>query len=236
MIRNLVVTAVAIAGFAVPHLVLDAGRRCLVFISLADSLAQRLRYLGIVCNHILWRVHDLRSTRCRHLALLLRQYVMAARRSLLTTILIALAGLTAIGAIAYATACPCGPVPGVWLFGERAEAPVNDWKFANDAPLCQVQVYTWKPHAINLNCMSDNNELFVSCSNCDGKSWSGYVAGNPEGNIKIEGIVYPVTFRRITAPAELDRIWLARLRKIKSDSKESRPNHWWSFKLESRAP
>ena len=159
---------------------------------------------------------------------------MAARRSLLTKIVIVLAGFTAVAAIAHVTACPCGPVPGVWLSGERAEAPVVDWGFANDAPLCQVQVHTWKPHAINLNCMSDEGELYVSCSNCEGKSWSGYVSENPEGNIKIEGRVYPVSLSRMIAPAELDRIWSARLRKIRSDSAESRPDHWWAFKLESR--
>ena len=160
---------------------------------------------------------------------------MAAQRSLLTSILFVLAGLTAVAGIAHVTACPCGPVPGVWLFGERAEAPVEDWEFAYDASLCQIQVYTWKPHAINLNCMSDEGELFVSCSNCEGKSWSGYVAENPEGNIKIGDRVYPINLSRMTAPAELDRVWSARLRKIKSDSAESRPDHWWSFKLESRS-
>jgi len=161
---------------------------------------------------------------------------MVARRSVFRIILFVLAGLTAVAGIAYATACPCGPVPGIWLFGERAVETVEDWEFANDAPLCQVQVYTWKPHAINLNCMSDNGELFVSCSNCEGKSWSSYVSENPEGNIKINGRVYPVKLSRMTTPAELDRVWSARLRKIKSDSLESRPDHWWSFQLESRTP
>ena len=160
---------------------------------------------------------------------------MAAQRSLLTSILFVLAGFAAIAGIAYVTACPCGPVPGVWLFGERIEASVEDWGFANDAPLCQVQVYTWKPHAINLNCMSDNGELFVSCSNCEGKSWSGYVSENPKGNIKIDARVYPVNVIRVTTSTELDRVWSARLRKIKSDSAQSRPDHWWAFKLESRS-
>ena len=103
-----------------------------------------------------------------------------------------------IGAAVYVLACPCGPVPGLWLFGDRATEPVDDWAFVNDAGLCQLQVQTWKPHTLNLNCMSDNGDLFVSCSNCAGKSWSNHVLTKPQGYIKAGDAVYPVTLARVT--------------------------------------
>ena len=86
-----------------------------------------------------------------------------------------LAVLVLAGGVGYLSLCPCGPVPGAWLRGDAPVGPVADWSFVNDrdlAPLCQVQITTWRPHSINLNCMSVDGELFVSCSRCAGKNWS----------------------------------------------------------------
>lgn len=147
-------------------------------------------------------------------------------------------GVFLIGvAYAYLSLCPCDRIPGAWLTGETATAPVTDWSFSNDretAPLCQVQIDTWRPHSINLNCMSTGNDLFVSCSRCEGKNWSGNALTHPEGYIRIAGIVYPVTFTRITEQGKLDEIWQARLRKIGAEEDRPRPDHWWSFQLVSR--
>ena len=107
------------------------------------------------------------------------------------------------GAVVYTTSCPCSRVPGAWLFGEWVTDPVDDWSFVNDAdavPLCQVEIQTWRPHSINLNCMADAGKLFVSCSNCAGKRWSQDALKHPAGKIRAAGRVYPVRFERITDP------------------------------------
>ena len=147
-------------------------------------------------------------------------------------------GVFLVGVVAaYLTLCPCSRLPGAWLFGETEYEPITDWSFSNDretAPLCQVQIDTWRPHSINLNCMSTGNELFVSCSRCEGKNWSGNALTHPDGFIRIADTVYPVTLTRITDQAKLDEIWQARLAKIGADGDSPRPDHWWSFQLVSR--
>lgn len=147
-------------------------------------------------------------------------------------------GIVIAGALAaYLNMCPCSRLPGAWLLGDRAETAISDWSFSNDreaAPLCQIQIDTWRPHSINLNCMSTENDLFVSCSNCAGKNWSQNALTHPEGFIRTAGTVYPVTLTRMTEEEKLDGIWQARLKKVATDSDRSRPDHWWSFQLTSR--
>lgn len=157
-------------------------------------------------------------------------------------ILLVVVALLVVAGAGYLTACPCGPVPGAWLFGEEATKPVDDWSFVNDratVPLCQIEVSTWRPHSINLNCMADSGELFVSCSNCADKQWSKDVLVHPAGKLRAAGTVFPVTFERVTESGELDRIWRARLAKVAQGNPESskpspRPDHWWGFQLRSR--
>ncbi len=149
---------------------------------------------------------------------------------------IIVAALLLIGIGVYLSMCPCGRIPGAWLFGDRPEAVITDWSFVNDreiAPLCQVQVSTWRPHSINLNCMSDEGALFVSCSRCADKNWSNSALEHPDGHIRIGEIVYPVTLQRVTDVQKLDAIWRARLAKIKAEP-SARPDHWWSFELTAR--
>ncbi|MEM7099671.1 MAG: hypothetical protein AAF541_15500 [Pseudomonadota bacterium] len=149
--------------------------------------------------------------------------------------LLVAAWLMLIGLIIFTMSCPCGPVPGLWLLGEVAQEKVTDWSIANDrksAPLCQLQINTWRPHSINLNCMSDQGNLYVSCSNCAGKTWSNDALAYPEGILRIGETVYPVHLERLTRPQDLDIAWSARLRKIGAES-APRPEHWWSFRLNS---
>ena len=141
----------------------------------------------------------------------------------------------AAGIVAYTTACPCGRVPGAWLMGSTESQPVEDWSFVNDRaaiPLCQLQITTWRPHSINLNCMSNNGELFVSCSNCASKQWSKDALTHPHARLRAGPSIYPVTLTRLTDAARLDIAWAARIAKTGSKGAQ-RPDHWWSFQLES---
>ena len=142
-----------------------------------------------------------------------------------------------LGAGAYvATQCPCERTPGMWLSGDLQTALVDDWSFANDrsvAPLCQSEVRSWRPHSINLNCMADDEgRLFLSCAQCDGKTWSTMVLNNPEARIRIGERLFPVKVRRVTDEATLDLAWQARARKVGREP-TPRPPHWWSFELVS---
>lgn len=141
---------------------------------------------------------------------------------------------------AYITvSCPCDRLPGVMLLGEEVPEPIEDWSFVNETGLCQVQVSNGVlPQSLNLNCMSADGELFVSCSRCAAKRWSNTALANPAGYIRVDGRVYPVRFSRLVEADQLDHAWATRADKLlKAFNREvdgNRPDHWWSFQLVSR--
>ena len=154
------------------------------------------------------------------------------------TLLLIVTGLVVAGFLTWFFYCPCERSPGGYLLGEEASTPVTDWSFANDmetVPLCQIQVDAGLlPHSINLNCMADSGELFLSCASCDGKRWSTAALANPEARLRAAGIVYPVTITRVTDPATLDRAWVARAAKRGRPTDTPRQDGWWSFRVVSR--
>jgi hypothetical protein len=130
--------------------------------------------------------------------------------------------------------CPCSRVPGGYLLGDEALAPTTDWSFANGVPLCQVEVDTGLSHSVNLNCMSTEGRLYLSCASCEGKRWSSAALENPSARLRIGDVVYPVTLARVTDAAELDVAWRARAEKTGAPADMPRPDHWWSFRATSR--
>ena len=141
--------------------------------------------------------------------------------------------------------CPCDRTPGGYLLGDEAAEQVTDWSFANDVPLCQIQISAGLlPHSINLNCMSTSaGNLYLSCSQCDAKRWSNAVLSNGTSRLRLNDTVYPVNLTRVTDPSELDRAWGARVLKLNTLSAPAsappapgaaRPDHWWSFRVVSR--
>lgn len=150
---------------------------------------------------------------------------------LLAAVVVAIVG----GYAVFTAACPCERTPGGYLLGNEVAEPVTDWAFANEEPLCQIEVSSWHPHSVNLNCMSAEGELYLSCARCDGKYWSTIALANPNGRIRIGEDVYPVTLTRVTDPDVLDIAWAARAAKTGRGEGSPREDHWWSFHLESRA-
>ncbi len=166
-------------------------------------------------------------------------------RNIILIAAVSLAITTIAGFIIYSSICPCERTPGGFLFGERAEEPVTDWSFANDVPLCQLQIYAGiRPHAINLNCMSTpEGELYLSCSVCSSKYWAARVDDDEYGVMRLNGTTYPVRLNRETDPGSMDRAWLARLTKLQTHGggpnnpvpsmDAERPGHWWTFRITS---
>ncbi len=161
--------------------------------------------------------------------------------------LLGVVAIAVIGFLVYSSVCPCDRTPGGFLFGERVEAPVQDWQFANEVPLCQLQIYDGiRPHSVNLNCMSTpQGELFLSCSVCTRKFWASKVEADERAVMRLNGITYPVTLNRVQDPATMDRAWQARVSKLQvhgggpynpvPDEDAERPDHWWTFRVESRS-
>ncbi len=138
-----------------------------------------------------------------------------------------------VGYAALGFLCPCARIPGGHLLGTEVEEAVTDWSFVNQVPLCQLEVASTLPHSINLNCMSADGELYVSCSNCEAKHWSSVALARPSARIRIAEAIYPVTLARVEDPSTLDKAWLARASKTGAPASTPRPDHWWSFRLTS---
>ena len=153
-------------------------------------------------------------------------------------------GLSVIVFLGWSITCPCDFTPGGLLFGEQADEEITDWSFANDVPLCQIQVSGLLPYSINLNCMATSaGELYLSCGVCDLKRWAGVVVGNGRAKMRLDGTVYPVTATWVLDPDVLDRAWVARVDKLQIHSTAinpavpvgtPRPDRWWSFRVVSR--
>ena len=145
----------------------------------------------------------------------------------------------------WTTTCPCNRTPGFMLLGNVQTAPVTDWSFVNNVPLCQIQVSAYLlPHAVNLNCMATpDGQLYLSCSACGTKFWASHVGENEAGRVRLNGRVYPVTINRVTDDAELDRAWAARVKKLQVHGEPpynpppppdaKRAQGWASFQLRS---
>ena len=116
-----------------------------------------------------------------------------------------------VGFLIYSAVCPCERTPGGFLFGAAADGPVDDWSFANEVPLCQLQIYAGiRPHSINLNCMSTPaGELYLSCSVCEQKYWAARVDANESAVMRLDGVTYPVVLNRVEEPTRMDAAWNA---------------------------
>ena len=140
------------------------------------------------------------------------------------------ASLLVTAFLGWSITCPCDRSPGGLLFGDRADGEISDWSFANDVPLCQIQIAGLVPYSVNLNCMATSSgALYLSCSVCDLKRWAGIVVGNGRAKMRLDGTVYPVTATRVMDPDELDRAWGASIcstRLALSVGSVTRPYPW----------
>ena len=146
-----------------------------------------------------------------------------ARKAVLGLVVLALVG---VGALAYWTAtCPCDGTPGFVLLGERSDQPVTDWSFANDVPLCQLQLgMGMRPHSINLNCMATpDGSLYLSCSRGEAKYWCPRVGSDERARLRLDGDVYPVVLNRVMDEPTLDKAWAARIGVASKERRARRP-------------
>ncbi len=161
-------------------------------------------------------------------------FIRKLRGAILLPVLAVLGTVAVTAAVTYFFYCPCQRYPGGWLLGTEVTEPVSDWSFANQVPLCQIQVGEWLPHSVNLNCMSSRGNLYLSCARCEGKRWSTYALASPNGRIRLNGTVYPVSLTRVEDPQVLDEAWRARAEKAGRKPTRPRSEDWWSFSVKSR--
>ena len=171
---------------------------------------------------------------------LLKKILLGAAAAVLLVVL--------LGGAYWATACPCGGTPGFVLRGDVQEQPITDWSFANDVPLCQIQIRVgWRPHSVNLNCFAtESGDLYLSCSVGAQKYWCPKVEADEPARLRLDGNVYPVVLNRVMDPATLEASWAARITKLQKPEVERvqpggvspppdarRPDSWWTFHVRS---
>ena len=174
-----------------------------------------------------------------------QEFPVSRTRGGISKIALMVLAVVAVGAfLTWFSTCPCDRIPGGYLFGKAVEERVNDWSFANQVSLCQIQISAILPHSINLNCMATSQgNLYLSCSNCEPKYWSRSVLKNPRSRLRLNGNVYPVNLTRVTDPMEMNQVWEARVEKLQVVATPinpavplgtPRPDGWWTFRVESR--
>ena len=174
-----------------------------------------------------------------------------SKKKILLGAAVALVLVMAGGGAVWSMTCPCDTMPGLVLLGDTQDEPVSDWSFANEVPLCQVQIsILLRPHAVNVNCMATpDGALFISCSAGDTKYWCPKVGADQRGRLRLDGTVYPVVLNREVDPTQLDAVWAARLQKLQNPLVQARqpggggpapldaprPDSWWAFRVTSRS-
>jgi len=112
---------------------------------------------------------------------------------------------------------PHDRIPGLWLKGNVVPAPVTDWSFTDNIPVVQIQTQTWYllPHAVNINCLDYNGQLYLVSVYPAGTthSWNENVMRDPHVRLKIGDNIYDRTVSLVTDQAEQEGVLQARHKK-----------------------
>ena len=131
---------------------------------------------------------------------------------------------------------PCGPIAGTSLTGEVRSELITDFQSVNDVESCILQVNGDDPHSVNINCWAVGKQLFVGCSDCEGKTWSTLVGQDAMPRIRIDDMLYSVKISRLSDPSAIDRVWLYRWEKYEKGEFEAVPDGLWVYHLGLKPP
>jgi hypothetical protein len=90
--------------------------------------------------------------------------------------------------------------PGLWLGGEIAEAPVDDWRFTDDIEEIFVETQTWYgiPHSATIWCVEFDGELYIGSYGEEKKVWEKNLARDATVKLAIAGKLYEMTVVPVT--------------------------------------
>ena len=130
----------------------------------------------------------------------------------------------------------CGPIAGTSLTGGVRSELITDFQFVNDVESCIPHVNGDDPHSVKINCWAVGKQLFVGCSDCEGKTWSTLVGQDAMPRIRIDDMLYPVKISRMSDPSAIDRVWLYRWEKYEKGEFETVPDGLWVCHLGLKPP
>lgn len=104
-------------------------------------------------------------------------------------------------------------VPGLWLRGDVATAPVEDWSFTDQYPSIKIETRDrlGLPFSLTVWCVASERQLYlVSRYDNDaqyphGRRWTENVARDPRVRLKVGDTLYERTLVHVTDPG----VWAA---------------------------
>jgi hypothetical protein len=92
--------------------------------------------------------------------------------------------------------------PGLWLKGEVATTPVNDWSFTDQIQTIKIQTQTpfLLPHSVSIWCAVYKDNLYVTSYR--GRLWVEDAIRDPHVRLKIGGQIYERTLSMVGDPDE----------------------------------
>jgi len=124
---------------------------------------------------------------------------------------------------------------GLWLTGEAAAEPVEDWSFTEGIDEIFIETRPWYglPHSTTIWCVELDGRLYVGSYGPEKKAWEKAIAYDPEARLRIEGRLYNVSLVPVTDPAMVRRL-TARYNE-KYDMQEvfgEEVPEWWYYRVE----
>jgi hypothetical protein len=145
-----------------------------------------------------------------------------------------------------AAACdPKDERPGFALRGQRASAPVADWRFTDEFEEIAIQTRTWYglPHSTTIWCVQVDGRLYVGSyageegAQGEKKYWERNVARRPAARLRIDGTLYDVTVTPVAEPELIEALDAAYTKKYDMAEVfgEDLPD-WWYYSVSLREP
>ena len=124
--------------------------------------------------------------------------------------------------------------PGLWLRGEIAVEPVDDWRFSNDIEEIFVETRPWYgiPHSTTIWCVELGGELYIGSYGDEKKAWEKNLARDPTAKLAIAGKLHEVSVTPVTEPRLVEALDAAYAQKY--DMAEVFGDaipEWWYYKV-----
>jgi hypothetical protein len=137
------------------------------------------------------------------------------------------------------TGCqPEDETPGLWLRGDAALEPVDDWRFTNDIEEIFVETRPWYgiPHSTTIWCVELDGALYVGSYGEEKKVWEKNLASDTTVKLAIAGKLYEATLVPVTDPNQVEVLDAAYAKKY--DMAEVFGDaipEWWYYQVAARS-
>ncbi len=143
-----------------------------------------------------------------------------------------------VAAVAVLGCQPEDETPGLWLRGEIALEPVDDWRFTNEIEEIFVETRPWYgiPHSTTIWCVELGGELYVGSYGDEKKTWEKNIARDPTAKLAIAGTLYEVSLAAVTEPDRIEALDAAYAQKY--DMAEVFGDaipEWWYYRVAARS-